>query len=119
MRELTSIENAFVSGGDDSSGGPVETIVVTATRLPPDTSGSTFATAIGAVTGATVCTGLAIPSGGITVPAVPYCAATGGFVGGMVANLAAGTGSPGGSTWEMERYGGTSDSLPPYWVNAG
>jgi hypothetical protein len=44
----------------------------------------TTGTAIGAIAGATLCTGLAVPSGGTTVPAVPYCAAAGGFVGGLV-----------------------------------
>lgn len=53
----------------------------------PSAGAQPFASAVGAVTGAALCTGAAIPSAGATVPLVPYCAATGAFVGAIVANL--------------------------------
>jgi len=103
-------EVAVVAGGD--GGG----ITVTATRLPPDTTGQAAVTMIGAVAGAALCTGLSIPAGGITVPAVPYCAATGGFIGAAVYNGFVGNGSPSGSSWELEYPQGVSDSAAPYIV---
>ncbi len=57
-----------------------------------------FGTVIGAVTGGTLCVGAGIPSGGATIPAVPYCAAVGGFLGNLVGGSGTSGTPPGGVT---------------------
>ena len=107
MRSISFEEATAVGGGDGDEG-----ITVYATRLPPDTTGASFATFVGAVAGASLCTGIGIPTipagGAPAVAAVPFCASAGAFVGSMVANASAGSGSPGGSTFDMEYQTGSS-----------
>ena len=119
MRSISFEEATAVGGGDGDEG-----ITVYATRLPPDSTGAAFATFVGAVTGASLCTGIGIgtiPAGGLpAVAAAPLCTAAGAFIGNMAANASAGSGSPGGSTFDMEYQTGSSPgniSLEAfYWV---
>jgi hypothetical protein len=107
MRSISFEEATAVGGGDDDEG-----ITVYATRLPPDSTGAAFASAVGAIAGFGLCAGVGIPTigaaGAPAVAAAPLCTAAGAFVGNMVANASAGSGSPGGSTFDMEYQTGSS-----------
>lgn len=121
MKELTSIQFREISGGmigapsgspylavGDSTSGSTRTytyddgstITYHANGSVTATEGDSRAlgTVIGAVTGGTLCVGAGIPSGGATIPAVPYCVAVGGFLGNLVGGSGTSGTPPGGVT---------------------